>query len=288
MAPGITVRRRNTQFRPGFQPEALETRVVPSASPGVAAHVAVANGGARAQVHAAADTPAVSITDGTVLLGRSGKGATVMSYVTLSTASTNRIALQYNTSAVTANDSGPLREFVPKQGTLIIPKNSLYGVIRTKVLRPGPGTDVVYNVNLTSATNATLQNDASGHAPFSRIVIRDNRLPVTARPTLSVSGSTVTEGSAATFTLTLSSATSRDVSVRYTTVPGTASTSRYVGTAGIATIPAGQTSATISVPTVNDPAASGTQTFSMYISTAANAYLSTFVANANINDTATA
>ena len=75
---------------------------------------------------------------------------------------------------------------------------------------------------------------------------------------------------AATFTAALASASSADVVVSYATADGTARAgSDYTATAGSVTIPAGDTSATFSVPVLGDDVSEPTETFVLHLKVSA-------------------
>lgn len=88
-------------------------------------------------------------------------------------------------------------------------------------------------------------------------------------PSLSINDVSKTEGNrgntAFTFTVTLSSAVTTPVTVQYTTMNGTATSAKkgqdYVAASGTLTIPAGQTSGTITVQVVGDTVAEAGETF---------------------------
>jgi cyclophilin family peptidyl-prolyl cis-trans isomerase len=86
-------------------------------------------------------------------------------------------------------------------------------------------------------------------------------------PAVSVGPASGTIGtdSQITFPVTLSAAASTAVDVEYATVAGTAATGDYTATAGTLTIPAGATSATISVPILRD-SADAAETFTLRLS----------------------
>jgi hypothetical protein len=95
-------------------------------------------------------------------------------------------------------------------------------------------------------------------------------------PSLTIGDVTITEGNtgtrAATFTVTLSTASSQPVTVAYATADGTATVgSDYKGTAGTLTIPAGQTTATITVPVYGDRVGESNETFVVNLSSPTNA-----------------
>lgn len=89
----------------------------------------------------------------------------------------------------------------------------------------------------------------------------------------------------ATFTVSLSSASSQPVTVRYATANGTAlAGSDYTAASGTVTFAAGETSRTISVPVVRDLVAEATETFTMRLSDPTGATLARTAATATILD----
>jgi hypothetical protein len=97
-------------------------------------------------------------------------------------------------------------------------------------------------------------------------------------PTLSVDDATVAEGNAgttmATFTVTLSRASSQAVTVSYSTADGTATAgSDYITTFGPLTIPAGSLSGTVSITVNGDRDYEPQETFSLDLSNPTNATL---------------
>jgi chitinase len=201
---------------------------------------------------------------------------------TLSHPTSRNVVIAYKTQGVTASGTGPGRDFIPASGTLTIRAGATSGRIRVTIVGDNrPEADEVFNVVATRVRNASTASGNSGNA-FARVLIRDDDTRANARPTLSVEGPTVSEGDAATFTVSLSAASSRDVSVRYATRPGTATASRFGAVDGILTIPAGRTTASITVPTIDDGIVEGPQQFSLVLSTAANAVLGSNTATATL------
>jgi hypothetical protein len=95
-------------------------------------------------------------------------------------------------------------------------------------------------------------------------------------PSVEVNNVLVGEGNAgtraATFTLTLSSASAVDVTVHYQTGDSSAvAGSDYIATSGDVTIPAGQTSATFTVAVMGDRLPEPKETFAVYLTGATNA-----------------
>jgi probable HAF family extracellular repeat protein len=97
-------------------------------------------------------------------------------------------------------------------------------------------------------------------------------------PTVSIGDVTVTEGNTGTtnavFTVTLSAPASNTVTVNFTTVNGTATAGAdYAARSGTLTIPAGQLSATVTVPVIGDTTAEPNETFQVNLSQAVGAVI---------------
>lgn len=111
-------------------------------------------------------------------------------------------------------------------------------------------------------------------------------------PLVSIDDVSVTEGNAgstqATFTISLSYVSTSNVTVDYATVAGSATSgSDFVSASGTATIPAGQTSTTVSVTIVGDTAVEADETYRVMLSNATNAQIGDGEGNGTIlNDDA--
>ena len=86
--------------------------------------------------------------------------------------------------------------------------------------------------------------------------------PVT-KPTVSITSTPVTEGTDAVFTITLSNSSVSATTINMVTTPNTASTADYTTTNVSKTIPVGQTSITVNIPTNNDSIGEVTETFTV-------------------------
>jgi len=104
-------------------------------------------------------------------------------------------------------------------------------------------------------------------------------------PTLSVADKTVTEGTTLGFVVTLSQTVTDDVTFSYATANVSAvAGSDYTAASGVDTIPAGQTSVTISVNTTDDAVVESNETLTLTISAAVNATISDGIATGTILD----
>ena len=135
--------------------------------------------------------------------------------------------------------------------------------------------DESFEIVLSSPVNATL---ASGVATGT---IRDNDTA----PTLSVSGATGEEGGEAVFAVTLAGTTSLTVSVRYSTLEGTARAETDYGTStGSLTFAPGETSRTVSVALRDDVTDEPDETFYLQLRSPVNATVVTDTGTGTIRD----
>ena len=88
-------------------------------------------------------------------------------------------------------------------------------------------------------------------------------------PSVSIGDASVEEGGKAQFTVSLSNAYAYDIKVYYGTSDGSATSgSDYTGASGYVIIPAGQTTATVSVQTIDDYYKEGNETFNVTLNSA--------------------
>jgi hypothetical protein len=209
--------------------------------------------------------PTISINDVTVTEGNTGSVSAVFT-VSLSAASAQQVTVQYTTADSTATAGS---DYTATSGTLTFTPGQLTRTIAVVVL--GDTTfepDETFLVNLTSPVNATI---ARGQGVGT--ITNDDAPPP---PTLSINDVTVTEGNTgsvnAVFMVTLSAASTQQVTVQYATANGTATAGiDYTATSGTLTFAAGQTSRTITVPVLGDSVAEGTETFVVNLSNPVNA-----------------
>src|SRR5690606_31804993 len=136
--------------------------------------------------------------------------------------------------------------------------------------------DETFTVTLSDAQNA-----ANGTMSVSG-TITDNDLP----PSLSIGNVTVTEGDTASVTVTLSGASSFPVTFDWTTSDGSAEEpGDYTAGSGTAvTIAAGDTSATLSVVTIDDALDEAAEAFDVLISNPSHATISDNTGVVTVND----
>jgi hypothetical protein len=207
--------------------------------------------------------PAFSIQNASTVEGNNASAFIVFT-VTLSAASGRTTMVQYATAPATAIADA---DFTGATGVLEFAAGETAKTLSIEVLGDTLSEqDETFGITLSGAINATiLQPTATG-------TIFDNDLA----GTLSVNDVRVVEGNSgileAIFTLSLSAASGRDVSVRLTTEDLTAvGGSDYLATTGIVLIPAGELSATFPVDIVGDALVEGTEQFLVTLSDPVNA-----------------
>ena len=147
------------------------------------------------------------------------------------------------------------------------------------------GTDAV-TVSLSATTDCAADNavcTADGKALSQAVSVTVAGPAVT--PALSVADASATEGSAVVFTVSLSPASSDQVTVAYATSGATATSGTdFTAASGTLTFAANETSKTVSVATTDDSAAEDDETFTLTLSNPANATLGDAAATGTIND----
>ena len=212
--------------------------------------------------------PTLSITNAAELEDDTGLDLTVFT-VQLSEASTSDVTVQYATSDNTATAG---TDYVADSGTLTIAAGETTGVIAVNVIGDTfVESDETYTVTLSNVVGADLSGGATTVTATGTIINDDvetppTNPPTTSTPTVSVFDQALTEGDdgaqAMVFTLSLSEVSSQDVTVNYATANNTAASgSDFAGGAGSLTIPAGQTSGTITVPVYGDTDVETDETF---------------------------
>ena len=205
--------------------------------------------------------PTLSIND--VSYTESGSAGNATFTVTLSAASGQDIEVDYATSNGTAASGS---DYTASTGTVTILAGNTTQTFNVPIL-----VDTLDEVNetatltLSNASNATI-SDATG-----TLTIVDDDDP----PTLSINDVSYTEsGSAgnATFTVTLSEASGKEVTVDYATSNGTAASgSDYTASTGTVTIAAGNTTQTFNVPVLVDTLDEVNETATLTLSNPTNA-----------------
>jgi hypothetical protein len=186
----------------------------------------------------------LSIADVSIVEGDTGTVSALFT-VTLSAPAAQTVTVDYATAAGTATSGA---DFTAASGTLTFSPGQTARTFSVSIL--GDLLDEAaetFLVNLSNPANATIDRAQA----VGTIVDND---PV---PGLVVADASVVEVDSGTrnlaFKLTLSAPSGRPISVRYATANGTAlAGADYTAKSGTITLPAGATTATISVPTIGD------------------------------------
>jgi len=249
----VTATGVNDNLDDGNQPFTIITGPATSTDPLYTGMVAADVTGSSIDIHAAA----LAINDATVL--ESAGSATFTA--TLSVPSTETVTVNYATLAGTATAGA---DYTTTSGTLTFVAGDVSETITVPVLVDAlDEADETYTVTLSGESFATIA-DGSGLGTITD----DDPLPA-----LTIGDATVLESAgSATFTVTLSAASGRTVTVNYATVAGTATAGAdYTTTSGTLTFVAGDVSETITVPVLVDALDEDDETYTVTLSGESNA-----------------
>lgn len=209
-------------------------------------------------------SPNIAINDAAV--NETDSGTINLTFtVSLSAATTQTVTVAY----ATANGSATTpADYTATNGTLTFAPSQTTKTINVPIVGDtlDENNETLF-VNLSGATNGTI-TDAQG-----RGTITDNDNP----PTISINDATVNEGNSGTtnavFRVSLSTVSSKAVSVSFATANGTATApADYAALPSTTlTIPAGSTSATVTVAVNGDTVVESNETFFVNLSTPVNA-----------------
>lgn len=229
-------------------------------------------------------SPTLSVGNGSISEGNTGSASLSLN-VTLSAASGRAVSVSYMTADGTAAAGS---DYTSASGTLTFAAGETTRSISLAVIGDTASeNDETFVLNLSNPVNATLAVSQG-----TATILNDD----TPLPALSIASSSVTEGNSGTvnlsFTVTLSAASASAVTVRYDSADGTAVSTGaaaaggmdYSASSGTLTIPAGQTTGTISVPVNGDAVFEANETLTMTLSSATNANIATPQATGTINN----
>ncbi len=215
-----------------------------------------------AAASAAADAPALTVNDVTVTEGDSGAKNAVFA-VLLSASSADPVSVDYATADGSAKAPD---DYASASGTLTFAPGELSKQVTVAIA--GDTLDEpheTYTLNLSNSAGATV---ADGRGAGT---ILDND------PQVSISVddvSRVESNGPAAFTVSLSKASGKVVTVAYATADGSAvAPDDYAARSGTLVFLAGETSKTVSAPLVDDQAEEAEETFTLGLSSAVNASL---------------
>ena len=272
--PGITSRTLQVAVAGDGTNEAPETFTVTLSN---ASGIGIARAVATGTIVDDDPLPSLSIGDVAVVEGTGGVVNAVFS-VTLSPASGRAATVAFATVSGTATVAGG--DYTTASGTLTFDA----GTTTQTVTVPVNGdllneSDEQFSVALSTPGNATIA-DGTGMATITD----DDPLP-----SISIADASVVEGNSGTrnavFTLSLSAASGRAVTVAYATANGSATAgSDYTPTSGTATFAAGATTATVNVPVTGDAAFESDETFVLDLSAPSNATIADAQATGTIQN----
>jgi hypothetical protein len=207
--------------------------------------------------------PSLSINDVIVTEGNGGTVNAVFT-VTVSPAATQNVTVNFATSNGTATAGA---DYLASSGMLTIPAGQTTGTITVTVngdLLDEP--DETFSVNLSNPTNAIIV-DGQGLG-----TIIDDDPP----PSLSIDDTNVTEGNSGTeiaiFTVSLSAASGKTVTVNFSTAGGTATAgSDYNSTSDMLTFNPGETTKSINVTVIGNTIVEADETFFVNLASPVNA-----------------
>jgi hypothetical protein len=220
--------------------------------------------------------PALSINDVSVAEGNAGT-VNANFTLTLSPASGKTVTVNYATANGTASAPG---DYTSTSGTHTFTPGQVTKTVTVVVKGDTVDEDdETLQVNLSGASNANVA-DAQGIGT----VTDDDPLP-----SISVTDVGLTEADAgtqnATFTVSLSAASGRSVSVNYATINGTAAEpGDYTATSGTLTFAAGESTKTVDVPVRGELDTELAETFTLNLSSPVNATIADGTGVATITD----
>ncbi|HKS08021.1 MAG TPA: Calx-beta domain-containing protein [Pyrinomonadaceae bacterium] len=210
--------------------------------------------------------PTISINDVSVSEGNSGT-TTAGFTVSLSNASSQTITVNFatvNGTATAGSDyasTSSVVTFTPGQTSQPININ----ITGDTTFEPNE----TFSINLANATNATISDNQGAGT-----ITNDDTLPV-----ITINDVSLSEGNAgtktATFTVSLSNASSQTITVNFATSPGTATAGNdYVSSSGTVTFAPGQTSRPVNVTINGDTLSEPNETFTVNLSSPVNSTIS--------------
>ena len=236
----------------------------------LAAAALLALSGALALPAQAQTLPTVSVTTPAAVT----EGGDVTFTLTLSTASSEEVTVIMGTGILETDTANLDTDFIANEGTLTVAVGETTKTVTVETIDDLLDEEdaETFTVTLFMLTNATFE----GGVAFVQLTatINDND-PL---PSLTVADAMTTdEGGTATFTVTLSAVSARDVTVDYATADGSATAgSDYTSASGTLPIAAGTTVATVEVVTLADDAPDeSAETFTLALTNPSNATLGT-------------
>lgn len=196
-----------------------------------------------------------------------------------------------SSSCTSTSSSTTVGAFSATGGTWTIVSLPTGATCTLTVTATAPATAATSTTPTKSYTNTVTTTIAGGG---NTSYVQTDSATVIVRPYIAIASASTAEGVAGTksldFIVSLDSVYDLPVTVSYATTDGTATTTDgdYVATSGTLTIPAGQTSGTISVTINGDTKYEADETFTLTLSNPSNAAIQTATATGTINNDDTA
>ena len=213
------------------------------------------------------DRPVISIDDVTATEGTDPFAVFTISLSNPSVQNTVLSLVLADVSAVEATDFGPGLEFFdgaawqPVTGNVTIPAGSTSIQVRTAIIDdPFADSGETYTLTVARVSGTTANSGDTGTGTILDEGVPDSTL-------VSITGpGTVSEGNSATYDIAIDNVPLTDVTVTFN-YSGTASSGTdYSGVASV-TIPAGSTTATVTIPTIDDSLGEPLENFTIAIGT---------------------
>jgi hypothetical protein len=222
-----------------------------------------------------AGVPSVSILDKTVTEGVDASAGMI---VQLSAASAQPVTVTYAVAGATAVAGGDFQIPAAPFALTFAPGITTQTIAVPILDDTLDESDETFDITLTGATNATVADGAA----TGTIIDNDPQ------PTITISSAVVSDFGGtpnAIFIVSLSAPSSNQINVDYQTADGTATAGvDYQAQSGKLTIPAGATSATITISIITDTLAESDETFTVNLGNAVNATLATATGIGTIGD----
>lgn len=207
-----------------------------------------------------APAPAVTLSQSGSPMAESGGTSTVTATLDGPSSQVVVANLTFSGNATRTSD------YVPSGDNITIPAGSTTGTVTfTAAQDTVDEADELVSIEIASVTNGV----ESGEQTVSLLIVDDNPPPTV---TVALSGSPMAEdGGVATITATLSSVSSRDVSIDLAFSGNASATSDYTSTGTSILIAAGQTSGSLTLTAVQDTLVEGNETLLIDTSSVTNA-----------------
>lgn len=214
--------------------------------------------------------PTISIGNATAV-----EGAPLTFSVSLSAVQTSVVTVNYASSAGSAVAGS---DYATVSGQLTIPAGQVSGVIIVQSIDDSVAESTEnFTLALTSPTSGVSLGSSTGTG-----TITDNDAPAS----IAIAGGSAVEGGTVSFTVTRSGNLGVAVTANYVTASGTATSGiDFAAASGQIAFAANQTSANLSVTTIDDSLSEGTESFSVSLaSPSSGAVISTGTASGSIID----